>query len=305
MSGLVSRILVPLDGSKLAESVLPMTVLLARSLGATVQLLHIIEEAPPAKVHGEPHLTSGEAAEKYLEEVTARLGGDVSVEGHVHVTREHDVALSIAAHASKLNADMIALCTHGRQDLQRLMSGSIAQKVLQRVSAPVLLVRPGMAVPSEVRTVMTPLSGTPEAEAALPLTIEIARESGAMVKLVSVVATLRTLTGDDVATGRLTPIATIAALNAQEEQARAYLAAVIEYMGLEGATARGEVRRGDTGQMLAEAAAQMKPDLIVIATHARAGLGAYWIGSVAAGLVKKVSQPLLLVRIGEGVRAEG
>ena len=55
------RIMVPLDGSRLAESVLPMVTLLARDLGAQIWLLHVVEERPPQAVHGEPHLTSAAA----------------------------------------------------------------------------------------------------------------------------------------------------------------------------------------------------------------------------------------------------
>jgi nucleotide-binding universal stress UspA family protein len=300
MSTRFKRILVPLDGSRLAESILPIVTTLARCLHTKVSLLHIIEERAPQTVHGFPHLTSTGDAERYIASVAESLGGDLEVEQHVHGTEEHDVALSIALHAEELDADMIALCTHGRSGLKRAVSGSIAQQVLKRVKVPVVLARPDMRAPSRLETVMIPLDSEGEGEVALPIATEIARECGATLRLVSVVPTINTLTGDEQAAARLLPNATAANLDAQaDEQVRPYLSRLIERLATEGVNTQAEVHRGKTGTALVKEAAKNNADLIVIATHGRTGLGALWIGSVAAGLVSKVNQPLLLVRIAE------
>ncbi len=299
MSALFKRILVPLDGSRLAEAVLPVVGMMARCLGAEIMLLHIVEERAPQTIHGEPHLTSASQAEAYLERVASQLGPGLTVEQHVHGTEEHDVALSIASHAGELDADMIALCTHGRGGPRRVVSGSIAQQALQRVTTPILLVRPNMPAATAINTLLMPLDGTPAGECALPVAADVARTCGAGVLLASVVPTVTTVTGDSSAAARLTPISTAATLDAQQEQSRAYLAARVKQLADEGVQASAEVLRGETVQMLAEAAAKSGASLIVIATHGRAGLGAFWIGSVAAGLVGKVDQPLLLVRISD------
>src|SRR5436305_13626902 len=130
MSERIKRILVPLDGSGLAESVLPTVATMARCLGAGVVLLHIIEEHAPQTIHGEPHLTTTANAERYLAEVAGRYAGIEISEQHVHGTEENNVAMSIASHVAELQADVIALCTHGRSGLRRAVSGSIAQQVL-------------------------------------------------------------------------------------------------------------------------------------------------------------------------------
>jgi nucleotide-binding universal stress UspA family protein len=297
MSEHFHRILVPLDGSRLAEAVLPMAGLLARCLDAKVSLLHIIEERPPQTVHGEPHLTTVEQAQDYLTNVAQQLGPDLKVEQHVHGTEEQDVALSIASHAVELEADIIALCTHGRSGLRRVVSGSIAQQVLRRVTAPVLLVRPPMETPPALRTLLVPLDGTAQGEAALPVASEIASCCGATLNLVRVVPTVTTVTGDSSAAARLIPLSTSVTLDAEEAQARDYLASTLDRIEPGQKGTASEVRRGDTVQALAQAAATA--DLIVLATHARAGLEAMWIGSVAAGLSGKSTRPLLLVRIPE------
>jgi nucleotide-binding universal stress UspA family protein len=297
MSQHFKRILVPLDGSRLAESALSAAVVLARCLDAKISLLHIIEERAPQRVHGEPHLTTAQEAERYLAALAERLAADVAVEQHVHGTEEQDVAGSIAAHAAELEADMVALCTHGRSGLRRVVSGSIAQQVLRRVTAPVLLVRPDMPPLSTVGTVMLPLDNTHPTEAVLSVTADIARTCGAAVQIVNVVPTIGTLTGDEQAAARLTPIATAATLDAEEEESRAYLQTVVDKLARLGIDTRYEVRRGETPRNLIEAATERGAALVVLATHARVGLGAFWIGSVAASIIGKVSQPLLLVRV--------
>src|SRR5262249_26110977 len=140
MSGRFKRILVPLDGSKLAEAVLPLAVALGKCLDAKILLMHIIEEHAPQTVHGEPHLTTTTQADAYLAEITRRYGDSVEFEQHVHGTEEQNVSQSIAAHVVEHETDMVALCTHGRSGPKRVVWGSIAQQVLKRVSVPVLLV---------------------------------------------------------------------------------------------------------------------------------------------------------------------
>ncbi len=290
------RILVPLDGSRLAESVLPLVTQLAECLGATIYLLHVVEAHAPSAVHGQQHLTTAAQAEAYLRDVTARLGAGVPVEHHVHGPEAGDVATCIAEHSAELHADLIVLCVHGPVDLRRLVSGSIGQQVGRQAHVPVLLIRSGAPAPRPLTTLLVPLDGTPFAEAALPGAANIARACGVTCVLVRVVPTLSTLSGDRAAAARLVPLAASAALDVEEEQARAYLADWIDRLARDGVRARGEVRRGPTVRRLAEAAEAAPADMVVIATHGRTGLGAAWIGSVAAALAGATATPLLLLR---------
>ncbi len=296
MSGQFKRILVPLDGSRLAEAVLPTAVALGECLGAKLMLLHIIEEHAPQTVHGEPHLTSTQQADAYLSEIARRYEG-MQFEQHVHGTEEQNVAQSIASHVTEHDVDMVALCTHGRGGPRRVVWGSIAQQVLRRVNAPVLLVRPQMPSVTSFKSILVPLDGMPSAEMALPAASQIARACAAQLYLVNVVPTVETVTGDLQAAARLTPLSTAAALNAKEEQSRDYLEQTAKRLRSEGVQANPFVRRGETVPSLAEAAHQTKADIVVIATHARVGLDAVWTGSVTATLVGKVTKPMLMIRI--------
>lgn len=293
------RILVPLDGSRLAESVLPITGLLAGKLGSEVTLLHIIEQHAPASVHGQPHLTTPVGAGTYLDDIAARLGGNVRTEIHVHGTEEQDVAASIASHAAELGADLIALCTHGRSDPRRVVFGSIAQQVLRRVQVSVLLVRPEVSTPERLQTVLVPLDGSHEGECALPEATAIVRAFQANLHMVRVVDTVASMKGDNQAAARLTPLTAAAALDVEELEAQSYLAKQVGQMAANGVRASAQVLRGDVVQAVAEAAVTRSADLTVMATHGRSGLGAFWIGSVAAGLVNKLYRPLVLVKVQE------
>jgi nucleotide-binding universal stress UspA family protein len=139
----IKHILVPLDGSHLAEAVLPAVAYLAKTLSARVTLLHMIEQDAPQEIHGDRHLVDVEEAQAYLEGVAARaLLVDLVVTRHVHSPQIIDVARSIVAHTEEIGADLVVMCSHGRGGLRRWVLGSIAQQVLSLGKTPLLLISP-------------------------------------------------------------------------------------------------------------------------------------------------------------------
>ena len=121
------EILVPLDGSRLAEVALPVAIHLAQQLEASITLLHVVEANPPAKVHGQPHLVTANDAQAYLKKLTYNtVPHSMQVQQHVHVDPARDVAESIVAHASELQIDLIVMCSHGGNNLHRSLFGSIS-----------------------------------------------------------------------------------------------------------------------------------------------------------------------------------
>jgi nucleotide-binding universal stress UspA family protein len=149
-----SRILVTLDGSELAERVLPHALSLARCYSATVELVRAY--APPPSVISAsaatalpgtgpivdpgPVMAAGEEeAEAYLQEVAERFAGEgIVIE---RLRPDGPAAESIVAEARRSGADLIAMTTHGRGGLGRLVLGSVADEVLRTAPCPVLLVR--------------------------------------------------------------------------------------------------------------------------------------------------------------------
>jgi len=296
----LKRLVVPIDGSRLAETALPAALDLARRFGADITLLHVMEQGAPKTVHGQTHLSDPEAAKEYLRSVAERLADSgLKVDYHVHLNPQGDVARSISEHATELGADLVVMCVHGWGGLRDLVSGSIAQQVVRRGPTPVVLIRPtpsGEAPPFGCRRLLVPLDGDPSHETALPLAVEMARACASEVHLLVVVPTLETIRGEQAAVAVLTPHATAHALDLEQEQAAAYLSATAARLQSEGIAASATVRRGDPVKVIIEVAEQIGVDLIVAATHGRSGLDALWSASEGARALARLRQPLLLVR---------
>lgn len=296
----IERILVPLDGSKLAETVLPAAYTLAERCRASITLLHVIEHHAPDQVHGQRHLNDVTESETYLAEVEERYQRyEVPASWHVHPNPEHDVARSIGQHADELGADLIALATHGTGGLKGFIFGRIAQQVLGHTTTPVLLAQPRDAESESsfrCRLVLVPLDGTEDAEAALPMARLLAERTAAELRLVRVVETVETISGQRGAAATFSPTATAALLDVEENQARDELAAIATER-LSGLAVTTEVRRGDIPDELARATGASGADLICLSTHGRAGISGRFAGSIADRLLSHVDVPLLLVRI--------
>ena len=298
------RVLVPLDGSRLAEGAVPIAARLAEAFGAEISLLHVIETSAPSSIHGEPHLSQKADAEVYLGRLAQELavrGG--SVDHHVHEVPVGDVARSIASHADELESDIVVVSMHGAGDLRRSLFGSIAQRVLQICRRPVLLVRteraPTSHPPFDPATIMVALDASAASEKALPLATTLARALAARLRLVMVVPTLGTIGGEHQPHAALLPGTTRVLLDAQEEQAVAYLEGLADSLRRAGVDSVAEVRRGAPVEELATNASEHGDGLVVAATHGRAGLQAIWVASVATRLLKRTEAPILLIPIVE------
>jgi len=295
------RLLLPLDGSQLAEAALPVATRLAHAFDSRLLLLHVIERKAPTTIHGEPHLTEVAAAEAYLQSVVTRLRDQqIEAEVHVHSVPLGDVARSIADHAEEERADLIVLCAHGRAGWRDLVAGSIAQQALQRGSVPLLLVHaaapeqePAVFQPADI---LVPLDGSAAAEAALPIAATLARALQSQLHLVTVVATPGTVTDKRAPATTLLPSATRLLLEVEQDEAAVNLAGLAERLRAEGVEVTTEVRRGDTTTQLSADNIEHQFGLIVVTTHGRAGLPARLSGSVVARFVGKTSAPVLLIR---------
>lgn len=294
------HLLVPLDGSRLAESALPAAAELARRLGARVTLFHALELAAPATVHGERHLTQQPGADTYLRAASVWVSTS-GVEADALVRHAGgDVAAAIAAAAQEAGAEIIVLTTHGHSGVRNLLFGRVAQQVLQQGSMPVLLVPPsprGRERAFACRRVLVPLDGSEMAETALPAAVSIAAAFGAAMCLVLVVPTVETISGERAAATKLMPTAAAAVLDLEAAQAATYLLATGAELQAEGRRVTTSVERGEPVRTLLDAANKRDTDVIVMATHGRSGLAAVWAGSVASRISANSTRPVLLVRI--------
>lgn len=300
------HLLVPLDGSRLAEGVLPVARLFARRLAASITLLHIVERRPHTQVHGQRHLDDPQQAQTYLDGLTGRLRHEgLDVRCHVHEVAEGDVARSIVQHAHELASDLIMLTTHGRGGMRGLLVGSVAQQVLGSGLVPVLVVHPDAAAERYAcRRIAVPLDGESHDEHSLPVARELAPAFSARVLLVTVVPRPKNLRGARTAADRLLPPTTTAELDLREQEAVLYLKRVAAALRDAGIAVSGQVRRGDPAAELRRCFREAGVELTVVATHALKGWTAFWEGSVTPGLVSRWRGPCLLVRAGGGRAAE-
>jgi nucleotide-binding universal stress UspA family protein len=291
---LIKHLLVPLDGSSLAEASIPVASYLAGLLRAEVSLVHIIERNPPGTVHGDTHLSGPEEAGAYLAGIAgSAFPGARRVAWHVHREKVRNVPAGIALHEAETGHDLIVMCTHGRGGAGKFLFGSVAQKVLAEGTLPVLLVKPP-ARPFTLRTILVPLDGDPEHEGGLDAACELARASGAEIRLLGVVPTMSSLTGKGSETGTLLPGATRVVLEMSVEGARGYLAEKTAAVRAAGFSSTAEVVRGDPAQRIVTAAKSVDADLIALATHRKKGMDAVFSGSVASKVCEKCDTPLLL-----------
>jgi nucleotide-binding universal stress UspA family protein len=294
------RLLVPLDGSQLAESVLPAATYFAECFGATIVLFHALEQGARATIHGERHLLNEDEAETYLGDVAARLARPgLTIETDVHPVKEADIARSIIEHIEELKGDLVLLCAHGSGGLRDMLIGNIAQQVVARGATPVLFVHPRMerAPAFAIRKILVPLDATPQHEPALPIAEEIARQCDAALHLLTVVPTTGTLSAERAGTGLLLPTTMTAVLDLAQRGAAEYLQSIAARLLAEGVPATAQVARGDVASAILKMAGRAPADLIVLATHGRTNVDAFWSGSVTPKVLARSDVPVLLVRV--------
>jgi nucleotide-binding universal stress UspA family protein len=292
----MDRVLVPLDGTDLAASILPDAL---RLVGERGELMLIRDASRPAidnsmGVYGQRPAI--EASELYLggiAHIVRRQGTAVRTRTFVMGNPARSVAEAVAV----LKPDIIACATHGRSGVQRLLYGSMAHRILIHSTVPVMLrhatgdeppveFRTGQAIP---RRIMVPLDGSPLAETALPLARRLCAQWDADLFLVRVV-------GKEAVPGPLTggvpQYSGTVHLPGDIEEAESYLSGVA-------ARIPGPVYRmalgGSAGDALIEFACAEAMTDIVMASHGRTGLARILLGSVADELIHRLHLPIVVV----------
>lgn len=294
------RLLVPLDGSKLAESILPLAVCLAKALQASVALIHIIERDAPKQIHGDQHLHDLAEAHSYLDRIASEWFDDVAdVETHVHSEEVSDVTRSILQHVTEMNSDLTLMCTHGHSGPKEFLYGSIAQQVAA-ASVPVLFVRAsaeGSKQEVSLSTLLAALDGDPDHERGAHVAAELSRTCQASLCLVTVVPHLGGVSGGWRQSVRLQPSTADRMLDMEVEEAREYLDELEGTFKKDEITVTSEVRRGVPSEEILTATEAVKADLVVLGTHGTVGTEAFWRGSVSAKIARKTMVPVLLVPV--------
>lgn len=293
------HLLVPLDGSSLAESVLPAVVRVAGWFHARVTLLHVVETRPPSSVHGKRHLSDREEAEAYLGWIAGWLGErGVEAEIHVHAPGM-EAARGVAEHVRELEADLVVLCAHGGRGLRGFFQGRLGQQVLAESETPVLVVPTapaGRESEWRCRRIVLALAEEGRESDVLEPGTAIAEAAGAALGLVRVVATAGTVGGDRRWPARLLPEGTRAILESEKRQAVERLGRLGGELEERGFEVQAVVERGEPVDGILAAIDRLDADLVVLASRGLAGLPAVWNASVAARLIERTDRSVLLVR---------
>ena len=311
----MKTLLVPLDGSLLAEQILPYVRVLAPLLEARVRLVQVVPEietpsllsenvaniysmsTPVGAQHERIHTVLENTianAESYLAERAQRLqeaGLDVTYDVQSGPAADIIVEIAHAAHIS-----MIAMATHGYSGLQRWALGSVADRVVQVAPAPVFLIRATRYTPTKaysLNRVLLPLDGSTLSLQALPIAREIAAKAQAELLLVEAVAP-PIETYPSVPATPVPPYGTV--LNALHEQASRQLNAAAAELRNDGLTVTPVVDNGHAAGVIVDEATRRNASLIVMATHGRGGLRRWAMGSVADKVLHAATMPLVLVR---------
>jgi nucleotide-binding universal stress UspA family protein len=294
-------ILVPLDGSALAEQALPFAEALAEASGSPLLLLcaSYVASVPGLDVAEEQARVVTDA-ELYLRRVATRLKRrGIAVETCAPYGMAGQV---IAREARVRRAWLIVMATHGRGGLERALFGSVADGVVRQSPVPVLLLRAWHSGDSRARLlgagpILVPLDGSAYAEEVLPIARALVSALETRMILAQAIPPPDTaLTPDGMAVALFTEDPVVA-----ERAAREYLARLAATFAEQGATIETIVRHGEPAATIAAIAEEQGAALTVLATHGRTGLDRLLMGSVAERIVRHGATPVLLVRPGQGV----
>ena len=280
------KIMIPLDGSGEAESVLPYLKNLARRFGSQVVVMGVGVGSKRRRVN--------RLLEEYLDKTTDDLRVD-KIEAKAVILYGSPVD-KIIDYTEQDSVDLIIMATHGRGGVTRWWMGSVAEKVICEARPPVLLIRSKISEENEVlkkatfSKILAPVDGSDIGEAALYHAEEIAKETGASIELVQAVQLPGAIESGIFGSAGEDKIRAI------HEAADSYLGNVAERLREKGIKATCKVVTGDPADEIVKYAEDKKIDLITMSTHGRSGVARWVLGSVADKVLHGAKVPIWLVR---------
>ena len=294
-----TRILLPLDGSKTAEKVLPYGRFLASTLKLPVELLTAIDiaEMPSVSPLKAPYLNTLienniRTSEQYLSGI-ARKFEDGSVKCIVEKGTAEEVIIERAG-ADK--GTLINMATHGRSGIDRWLLGSIAEKVLRGTTDPLLLIRATEEAKTEgevtFKSVIVPLDGSELAECVLPTVAELAKALQLEVILFRAYTIPYSALAADAEGFYLVPDEEL--ISAMRDEAVAYLkkkAEAMKQLGIERVSTIAEY--GFAPDEIIALGRKTPDNLIAMCTHGRSGVKRWALGSVTETVMRDSGDPVL------------
>jgi len=280
------KILVPLDGSSLAERSLPYAKAIAAKKSGEIVIVTVAtsEMRLDRPVNAYLEIKAKELQSEGAKASTAVIYGDA--------------ADQIVDFADKNKIDLIIQSAHGYSGTKRWAMGNVARKVLHATSIPVLMVKTKAAEVSEAefRKILLSLDGSAFSEAAMPYVEELVKGSAAEVVLVMVGEPVRFM----VPSVEALETTWVSQRNVLErgiqQQVSGYLANVKANFEGNGIKTRAKALWGRPAEEIIKVAESESVDLIVMTTHGRSGISRWVHGSVTSRVVEESSVPVLAVR---------
>lgn len=296
-----SKILVPLDGSRLAEGVLPYARAFAETLKIPVELFQVIEPETIATFSDPEHGRYVDAVQAglknsaldYLDAVAASFPDPSAVDCSVEIGSP---AEAIVHKGAAQRGTLFAMATHGRSGLRRWLLGSVAEKILRASSNHLLLVRPVGDVQvggvARLDKAIVALDGSPLAENVIPPVALLSKKMDMEILLLQVYALPRSSYVADEYMGDMERIRRDVRARASDYlDARAYQ---LQAEGLRRVSALA--LEGDAAEVIINIARRTADNLVVMCTHGRSGIGRWVLGSVTEKVVRHSGDPVLVVR---------
>jgi nucleotide-binding universal stress UspA family protein len=294
------RILVPLDGSALAEVALPYAEELSGRLGSEVTLIFVSELVDDSYQRMRQLYLKNmvEVTKKAAETYLPKSGKKKTIQVN-SVTFDGNPAEQIVEYAKKEDIGLIIMSTHGQSGITRGALGSIANKVVRATTGPVALIRakgyhPDMRRKEILSKLLLSLDGSKVSEASIPYAVELASRLGAQVVLLRV---LGMSYGAFSSTGEaFVAYYSEEQMEADKALAKDYLENIAGQLKQKGMAVETHVKFGDAAEEIISVASEIHADLVVMSTHGRSGIGRWVFGSVAEKVLYEGYTPLMLVR---------
>lgn len=292
-----NRVIVPLDGSPLAEAALPTAVQLAREIILLRVPLHQDVLVTAAGGADMPLLLASVAdeqiaeAEEYLHEMAQRWAWpNVFIRTHVEMGVPAQI---VTATATAEKADLIVMSTHGRTGLTRWFMGSVTEQVLHHAPCPVLAVRRNQPLAN----ILLLLDGSALSERAITAAADIARITEGQLTLLRVQPPVNSIEEEELALHMRLEY------GMEKSAEEALLVCVEEYLDTVGhsetfANLPLQIvsRIGEPAEEILNYSRENHTDLIVMSTHGRTGLAKWVYGSVAEQVLRGTDTAVLIVR---------
>jgi nucleotide-binding universal stress UspA family protein len=302
---LFQHILIPIDARPFSQHAATLGLELAKQFAARVTMLHVLEVHPMFALQTE-FAASGvlvERAKKLLEPwVALAEQHGVQLETKLLEDESGNVAAGITKTAEELKCDLILMGTLGREGFDRLLVGSVAERVVRTANQPVMLLRgtAEVAKANPIASMLVPIDDSLESQVALKTAAELAAQLGVGLHVLYVVPDMPLPMGDGLGFGTLTyqPEPWLEALNNQGraiiDKAKLALEPILKPEHLEVSMVQQGGER--IAQVILKFAREHASSLIVLGTHGRSGLDRLLLGSVAEGVMHHADVPVLLVR---------